>query len=368
MNTPLPWGTAPARLLLAVLLVTTLLGAEAQAARYTSTVAGGTAFRDRNGSGAWEEGEISATTREDGTFNLKKGKGRLYISGGKDLLTGVDNSILFTTPPATRAISSLTSLWQALRDRSQGSRKIKKLLNIPKGSTLVNYVAKPISQEVRPKRITLIKRDAQHHTLVQFLKDLAKKAQSANQARVAQRLAVKPQAARPKEDYEVGALADALINPDVTSLAVVDWTDPATLEIILTRAIEKLGLSSKITPAEIKQAATDLAAINQKIEQGIIEPSIPPQIATITAETQAEGTPLTYRVTLLAPAPTTLNLDLTLGSQSATGADYGALTFSDGVTATETGVSVPAGVGEFTVTVPTVDDALFEGNETLGLT
>jgi hypothetical protein len=361
-----PFGTAAARALLALFLVTALLGADAQAARYTSTIAGGTAFRDKNKNGQPDEGsEITAPTNGDGSFNLRRGKGRVYVTGGTDLVSGRPNNALLTTPPAARAVGTLTALWQALLDRKQSGGKVKKLLNIPKNATVVNYVAKPFAEEIRPKNQTLIKRNAQHGTLVQFLKSLSAKA-GATKLRAAQRLAAKAQATRPKEDPEIGALAEALIKPSVKGLPVVDWTDPATLETILILAVQELGLPPM--PDEIKQAAAVLAIQNQLIEQGELGPVTPSAVSAVTGDSRPEGTPLTYRVSLAAASALAIELPFAVTAATATGEDYGTPGFSDGVVLGETGLTVPAGVTEFTITLPTVDDSLFEGTETIQLT
>jgi T1SS-143 domain-containing protein len=83
-----------------------------------------------------------------------------------------------------------------------------------------------------------------------------------------------------------------------------------------------------------------------------------------------EGNDLVYTVTLsdTTNAPTTYSF--TLGGGTASGADYVTPpTFSNGVTynSTNNTITVPAGVKDFTVTVPTVDDTLVEPNETLNL-
>jgi T1SS-143 domain-containing protein len=83
-----------------------------------------------------------------------------------------------------------------------------------------------------------------------------------------------------------------------------------------------------------------------------------------------EGTSLVYTVTLSATtnAPTTYSYSL--GGGTASAADYGTAVFSNGVTynAVAGTITVPAGVSNFTVTVPTVDDTIVELNETLPLT
>jgi T1SS-143 domain-containing protein len=83
-----------------------------------------------------------------------------------------------------------------------------------------------------------------------------------------------------------------------------------------------------------------------------------------------EGTSLVYTVTLSAPTNAITTFSFNLGGGSASAADYGTPTFSNGVTYNAvTGlITIPVGVGSFTVTVPTVDDTLVEPDETVPLT
>ena len=95
-----------------------------------------------------------------------------------------------------------------------------------------------------------------------------------------------------------------------------------------------------------------------------------PTIATVTADSQIEGTALVHSVTLSNASSVATTFAFTLGGGSATaGTDYTATpTFSNGVTLAAGVLTVPAGVTSFTVTVPTINDVLDEANETYNLT
>ena len=85
-----------------------------------------------------------------------------------------------------------------------------------------------------------------------------------------------------------------------------------------------------------------------------------------------EGNNLVYTVTLSAAPQAPISYSFNLGGGTATaGADYGTPTFSNGVTYNPANgtITVPAGVTSFTVTVPTIDDTIVDGNydETLPL-
>ncbi|WP_369814186.1 beta strand repeat-containing protein, partial [Methylophilus sp. Leaf414] len=83
-----------------------------------------------------------------------------------------------------------------------------------------------------------------------------------------------------------------------------------------------------------------------------------------------EGNNLVYTVTLSATTNVPTTYSFNLGGGTASAADYVTPpTFSNGVTynAANNTITVPAGVKDFTVTVPTVDDTIVEPNETLPL-
>ncbi|MGP1717849.1 MAG: retention module-containing protein [Methylophilus sp.] len=87
-------------------------------------------------------------------------------------------------------------------------------------------------------------------------------------------------------------------------------------------------------------------------------------------DTVVEGNNLVYTVTLSSTtaAPATYKFELGGATGTASTADYGTPTFSNNVKLNNDGtITVPAGVSSFTVTVPTVDDAIIELTETLPL-
>ena len=82
-----------------------------------------------------------------------------------------------------------------------------------------------------------------------------------------------------------------------------------------------------------------------------------------------EGTDLVYNVSLSNASTTATTFTFSLGGGSASADDYGTPVFSHGVILNSNGtITVPAGVTSFTVTVPTVDDLLYETTETVPLT
>ncbi|WP_047534071.1 immunoglobulin-like domain-containing protein [Methylotenera sp. N17] len=89
---------------------------------------------------------------------------------------------------------------------------------------------------------------------------------------------------------------------------------------------------------------------------------------TVSSPTVTEGATLSYAVTISAHAAA-VDLSLAL-SGTASPTDYGAMTFTNGVTYNSgTGlITIPGGVTSFSVSIPTVNDTLDEPNETLLLT
>ena len=114
------------------------------------------------------------------------------------------------------------------------------------------------------------------------------------------------------------------------------------------------------------------ATINDNLGVGtILDNDAAPTIASVSAESQFEGTSLVHTVTLsnASSVPTTFSYSLG-GGTATSGTDYSVgTTFSHGVTLSSGILTVPAGVTSFTVTVPTVLDTIDEGvSETYNLT
>ncbi|NJD08349.1 MAG: hypothetical protein FIA97_17905, partial [Methylococcaceae bacterium] len=250
-RTPASRVSLHALALTVVFLAVGIPSGNAWAKKFTSTIREGTAFRDRVKNGQPDDGEKRTTTATAGSFSLANGKGRVYLRGGFDVQTGLPNTQLLTTPPGTKAIGSLTALWQALRDRKQPVAKVKKMLNLKGGVTAVNYVAKPI-ETVKPKIKGLIKRNAQHQTFVQFLKSLAQAKKTLRVAATAE--AGTCPAGTSTEDDAIAALACALIGLEPgkkKDWSALDLTNPETVKSLFSSSLTELGITlpedSKLT-------------------------------------------------------------------------------------------------------------------------
>ena len=86
----------------------------------------------------------------------------------------------------------------------------------------------------------------------------------------------------------------------------------------------------------------------------------------VADDSTPEGAPLTYEVSLSNASATPVVYAFTLGGGTAGADDVGTPVFSNGVVMNPDGtITVPAGVSSFTVTVPTVQDSVHEGDESL---
>ncbi|MES1265416.1 MAG: Calx-beta domain-containing protein, partial [Variovorax sp.] len=140
-------------------------------------------------------------------------------------------------------------------------------------------------------------------------------------------------------------------------------------------------------PAGVTSFTVTVASIQDTIDEGasetynlsvggvaavgtITDDDNAPVVQTVTADAQVEGTSLVHTVTLSGTSTVATTFAYTLGGGTATsGTDYSATpTFSNGVTLAAGVLTVPAGVGSFTVTIPTVLDTIDEGaSETYNL-
>ncbi|WP_293776083.1 Calx-beta domain-containing protein [uncultured Oxalicibacterium sp.] len=118
----------------------------------------------------------------------------------------------------------------------------------------------------------------------------------------------------------------------------------------------------------INLSSPNNATISDNLGVGTIVDNDPvPVINSVSSPTVTEGTSLVYTVNVTGTSSTSTNFAYTLGGGTASTSDYGTPTFSNGVTLSGGILSVPAGVTSFTVTLPTVDDALNETSETVPL-
>ncbi|MCK6424711.1 MAG: Ig-like domain-containing protein [Burkholderiaceae bacterium] len=118
--------------------------------------------------------------------------------------------------------------------------------------------------------------------------------------------------------------------------------------------------SGLVTTADVDSGAIGVASV---------EPGGPGNGDDAVPEGTTAPNVLIYTVTLTRAATTVTTLPMQIGGGSASADDHGSPTFSDGVTRNGDGtLSVPPGVSSFTITIPTVPDAVVEGDETLPLT
>ncbi|WP_348773056.1 Calx-beta domain-containing protein, partial [Aeromonas genomosp. paramedia] len=154
--------------------------------------------------------------------------------------------------------------------------------------------------------------------------------------------------------------------------------DPATGEITVPAGVTDFTVTVPTVDDRVDEADETLTlTVGGKDAIGAIVdndelPTIK-DVAVSNADAKAEeGTPLTFKVTLSAASEQATSHSFNLAGVSAEEGDFNraGVTFSNGVTYDPaTGeITVPAGVTDFTVTVPTVDDRVDEADETLTLT
>ncbi|MBB3222435.1 beta strand repeat-containing protein, partial [Pseudoduganella umbonata] len=160
----------------------------------------------------------------------------------------------------------------------------------------------------------------------------------------------------------------------------VTWKngDPASGIVIVPAAVTSFTVDVATSDDTLVETAeTVVITLGGIVASGTVTDNDAPAIATVVAFDAAqpasgatsvtEGAALAYAVTLNTAGVSPVEFTLALGGTASSG-DLGSLSFSDGVTwkngnpASGT-VVVPAGVAAFTVTLPTVDDALVESAE-----
>ena len=169
----------------------------------------------------------------------------------------------------------------------------------------------------------------------------------------------------------------ALSGLDATEIASVAFTNGVTYnsarnEITIPAGVSTFSVAvSTVNDTVIENPEAVIVGIDGTAGQGVVNDNDLQSVTTVLAASAQEGQSLNFTVTLNAVSPRTETYALSLTGGTATaGTDYSNVTFSNGVTFDSgTGkVSIPAGVTSFIVTVPTLDDADVDPNETVKLT
>ncbi|WP_299399152.1 right-handed parallel beta-helix repeat-containing protein [Pelagibius sp.] len=105
-------------------------------------IANATVFRDANGNGELDEGEVFGTTDINGNFSLTGGSGPLIAIGGTDVSTGLAFEGVLKAPEGATVITPLTTLVQQLveggTDAGAAETQVKQALGIDEGFDLNN--------------------------------------------------------------------------------------------------------------------------------------------------------------------------------------------------------------------------------------
>jgi hypothetical protein len=100
----------------------------------------------------------------------------------------------------------------------------------------------------------------------------------------------------------------------------------------------------------------------------IVDNDNAPTIQSVTNASVTEGGDLVHTVTLSNASSVATSFAFSLAGNTASAGDFGAPSFSNGVTLAAGNLSVPAGVTSFTVTYTTTPDSAVESDETVDLT
>jgi len=145
--------------------------------------------------------------------------------------------------------------------------------------------------------------------------------------------------------------------------------DPATGRVTVPAGVSSFTVTVPTNDdAVIEQSETVLLSVGGQSAVGtILDNDAVTGVSSITPANAIEGEGLFFSVTLTGTTTAPTTFDFVLQDGTTLSNDYGTVSFTNGVTydAASGKVTVPAGVGGFTVILPTVDDTAVEGNETL---
>jgi len=107
-------------------------------------VAGARIFFDANGNGQYDEGEVVATTDDQGRFVLVgEPRGTMVALGGTNTDTGLPNTIALKAPAGSAAVTPLTtlvaSLVEAGADLSAAQAQVARAFGLPAGLDLTSF-------------------------------------------------------------------------------------------------------------------------------------------------------------------------------------------------------------------------------------
>jgi len=239
------------------------LTASARTVYYASDYGDATVFRDIHPNGVQDADEPPVKTDPvTGRFPRPKGHGRLYLYGGKEILTGRENTLLLSAPDGFKGTGILTTLYQALRDRKLPPAKIRKLLFLP--SSPAGYAPDPEKQKnPRHKPRKLVQRNAQQNALVNFIKPLIRKKPATAPPQKPVPLAQSDPSYQ--EDDAVKAVADA-IQQWSQSNSRLDLTDPQAVQSVVGSSLGTLNPDVTADQVQIiaRATATKLNAVFEK--------------------------------------------------------------------------------------------------------
>ncbi|MFH4619202.1 Calx-beta domain-containing protein, partial [Vibrio furnissii] len=165
-------------------------------------------------------------------------------------------------------------------------------------------------------------------------------------------------------DEELAPAAGGGQGSALTAAATVERIGSETIAITSfdTTGFESLGLSQTQSLALSSVLVTSAASSADATSEN-------PTVSTISSSEVDEGQDAVFTVSLSNESTSAQTYSFSLSDGTAGSADYGTVTFGEGVTDNGDGtITVDAGVTSFTATVATTDDTIDEANETFTLT
>ena len=106
-------------------------------------ISGATVFADADGDGTLDPGEASASSGQDGSFNLAGALGSLVATGGVDTSTKLSHTTVLRAPSGSSIVNPLTTVISAVADTgvplAQAQAQVAEKLGLPSTVTLTSF-------------------------------------------------------------------------------------------------------------------------------------------------------------------------------------------------------------------------------------
>jgi hypothetical protein len=238
--------------ILSMLLCVSLAGnaAEKKTKHYTTFYRGAVVFRDANANGNLDQDEPPFVTGDDGGFDAPSGKGRFVLKEGTDINSGAPNPYkLLSSPPKTGGVGTITSLWQALLDRGEKVKTIKKNLGFPLNFTLKKYKAVSFDKPLDLDQDLTARKEIKANVLGEFVRALAGASYGIRYRAPTGMI----------EDRAIGAIARSLLD---MGTGIFDRNDKVAVQSLLDASLKRLdAVASPDLLSAAAASASDIGAL-----------------------------------------------------------------------------------------------------------